>query len=84
MEKGAAAHSVYDLPDQNPFHAAWRVGESREGKLYNIEIRQRGELELSRGIRYNGTMIDVEFLAKGSEYKAMPDRVHFYIREKDI
>ena len=35
-------------------------------------------------IRYIGSLIDAEFLEKGAKYKELPDRIHFYISEKDI
>ena len=43
----------------------------------------------TRSIRRKGSgttesLIDAEFLAKGVKYEALPDRIHFYISEKDI
>ena len=35
-------------------------------------------------IRYIGLLIDAEFLEKGAKYEELPDRIHFYISEKDI
>ena len=35
-------------------------------------------------IRYIGSLIDAEFLEKGAKYEELPDRIHFYISEKDI
>ena len=60
------------------------LAEAKEGKLYHIEIQRKDEIDPPKRIRYNGSLIDAEFLAKGVKYEALPDRIHFYISEKDI
>ena len=60
------------------------LAETGRGKLYHIEIQRKDEIDPPKRIRYNGSLIDAEFLAKGVKYEALPDRIHFYISEKDI
>ena len=60
------------------------LAETGNGKLYHIEIQRKDEIDPPKRIRYNGSLIDAEFLAKGMDYKDLPDRIHFYISENDI
>ena len=60
------------------------LAETGKGKLYHIEIQRKDEADPPKRIRYNGSLIDAEFLSKGVKYEALPDRIHFYISEKDI
>ena len=50
------------------------LAETGKGKLYHIEIQRKDEADPPKRIRYNGSLIDAEFLL----------RIHFYISEKDI
>ena len=60
------------------------LAETEKGKLYHIEIQRKDEIDPTKRIRYNGSLMDAEFLAKGMDYKNLPDRIHFYISENDI
>ena len=60
------------------------LAETEKGKLYHIEIQRKDEIDPTKRIRYNGSLMDAEFLAKGIDYKDLPDRIHFYISENDI
>ena len=60
------------------------LAETEKGKLYHIEIQRKDEIDPPKRIRYIGSLIDAEFLEKGAKYKELPDRIHFYISEKDI
>ena len=60
------------------------LAETGNGKLYHIEIQRKDEIDPPKRIRYNGSLMDAEFLAKGTKYEDMPERIHFYISEKDI
>ena len=60
------------------------LAETGNGKLYHIEIQRKDEINPPKRIRYNGSLMDAEFLAKGMDYKDLPDRIHFYISENDI
>ena len=60
------------------------LAETGNGKLYHIEIQRKDEIDPPKRIRYNGSLMDAEFLAKGMDYKDLPDRIHFYISENDI
>lgn len=60
------------------------LAETGKGKLYHIEIQRKDEADPPKRIKYNGSLIDAEFLSKGVKYEALPDRIHFYISEKDI
>ena len=60
------------------------LAETGNGKLYHIEIQRKDEIDPTKRIRYNGSLMDAEFLAKGMDYKNLPDRIHFYISENDI
>ena len=60
------------------------LAETGKGKLYHIEIQRKDETDPPKRIRYNGSLIDAEFLSKGVKYEALPDRIHFYISENDI
>ena len=53
------------------------LAETEKGKLYHIEIQRKDEIDPPKRIRYNGSLIDAEFLAKGVKYEALPDRIHF-------
>lgn len=55
---------------------------SREERIQ--EIQRKDEIDPTKRIRYNGSLMDAEFLAKGMDYKDLPDRIHFYISENDI
>ena len=60
------------------------LAETEKGKLYHIEIQRKDEADPLKRIRYNGSLMDAEFLAKGTKYEDLPERIHFYISEKDI
>ena len=60
------------------------LAETEKGKLYHIEIQRKDEIDPPKRIRYIGSLIDAEFLEKGAKYEELPDRIHFYISEKDI
>ena len=60
------------------------LAETGNGKLYHIEIQRKDEIDPPKRIRYNGSLMDAEFLAKGMNYEDLPDRIHFYISENDI
>lgn len=60
------------------------LAEDSEGKLYQIEIQRQDTVDHPRRVRYYGALADSEFLAKGREYYELPDRLQFYISEKDI
>ena len=60
------------------------LAETGNGKLYHIEIQRKDEIDPPKRIRYNGLLMDAEFLAKGMNYEDLPDRIHFYISENDI
>ena len=60
------------------------LAETGRGKLYHIEIQRKDEIDPPKRIRYNGSLIDAEFLAKGMKYESLLDRIHFYISERDI
>ena len=60
------------------------LAETGNGKLYHIEIQRKDEIDPPKRIRYNGSLMDAEFLAKGMDYKDLPDRIHFYISKNDI
>ena len=59
------------------------LAETEKGKLYHIEIQRKDEADPLKRIRYNGSLMDAEFLAKGTKYEDLPERIHFYISEKD-
>ena len=60
------------------------LAETGNGKLYHIEIQRKDEIDPPKRIRYNGSLMDAEFLAKGMNYEDLSDRIHFYISENDI
>ena len=50
------------------------LAETGKGKLYHIEIQRKDEIDPPKRIRYNGSLIDAEFLAKGVKYGMRPCR----------
>lgn len=60
------------------------LAEESGGKLYQIEIQRQDTVDHPRRVRYYGALADGEFLAKGKEYYELPDRLQFYISERDI
>lgn len=60
------------------------LAEDSKGKLYLIEIQRKDDIDHPRRVRYYGSLADAEFLAKGVKYEELPERIHFYISEKDI
>ena len=58
--------------------------EPGKGRLYLIEIQRKDDIDHPRRLRYYGALTDGEFLAKGKRYDELPERIHFYISEKDI
>ena len=60
------------------------LAEDGEGVLYNIEVQRSSTLNHARRTRFYGSMIDSDFLQKGTDYDEMPEVRVIYISEKDI
>ena len=60
------------------------LAEDSSGKLYNIEIQRSDTIDHARRTRFNGAMVDSEYLMKGKPYSELPDLCIIYISEKDI
>lgn len=54
------------------------------GKLYNIEIQRSDTKDLERRARYNGSLMDCEFMEKGEKLKNLPERYVIFVTEIDI
>lgn len=54
------------------------------GKSYNIEVQRADKGALPQRARYHASAIDVTELAKGSEYKDLPDTYVIFITENDV
>ena len=55
-----------------------------EGRLYNVEIQRSDTKDLTRRARYNGSLMDCEFMKKGEKLKNLPERYVIFVTETDI
>ena len=60
------------------------LSEDGEGVLYNIEVQRSSTLNHARRTRFYGSMIDSDFLQKGTDYDEMPEVRIIYISNTDI
>lgn len=60
------------------------LAQDSSGKLYNIEIQQADNIDHPHRVRYYTSLLDSEFLAKGSEYDLLPEVYVIYISKTDI
>ena len=60
------------------------LAEDKAGRLYNLEIQRSDTVDHARRTRFYGSMIDSEYLKKGSTYAQMPEVYIIYISETDL
>lgn len=60
------------------------LAEDGENQLYNLEIQRAETVDHARRTRFYGAMIDSEYLAKGKNYKELPEVHMIYISETDL
>ena len=83
-EGEGGADTVYHFPDQNPFRAARRAGGDRERKAvsHRDPAERRDRSAEKDTVQWIADRCGVS--VKRGKYEALPDRIHFYISEKDI
>jgi len=55
-----------------------------DGKLYNVEVQRSDTKDLERRARYNGSLMDCEFMKRGEKLKNLPERYVIFVTETDI
>ena len=55
-----------------------------EGKLYALEVQRKDTVDHARRTRFQGAMVDSEYLSKGRDYRELPEVEVVYISEKDL
>lgn len=60
------------------------LAKDEKGKLYNIEIQRDDRGATARRARYNGAIIDANFLPKGEDFEALLETYVIFITENDV
>ena len=60
------------------------LAKDEEGKLYNIEVQRDDRGATARRARYNGAIIDSNFLPKGENYEKLLETYVIFITENDV
>ena len=60
------------------------LAKDEEGKLYNIEVQRDDRGATARRARYNGAIIDSNFLPKGEDFGKLLEAYVIFITENDV
>ena len=72
-------YDILSLSNKSVSLDAYAVDET--GKLYDIEIQKDDRGATGKRARYNGSLMDLDFLKKGKDYKELPTRYVVMISE---
>ena len=72
-------YDILSLSNKSVTLDAFAVDET--GKLYDIEIQKDDRGATGKRARYNGSLMDLDFLKKGKDYKDLPTRYVVMISE---
>ena len=72
-------YDILSLSNKSVSLDAYAVDET--GKLYDIEIQKDDRGATGKKARYNGSLMDLDFLKKGKDYKELPTRYVVMISE---
>ena len=72
-------YDILSLSNKSVSLDAYAVDET--GKLYDIEIQKDDRGATGKRARYNGSLMDLDFLKKGKDYKDLPTRYVVMISE---
>src|SRR5699024_12509469 len=60
------------------------LAEDSRGRIYNLEIQRKKDIDHARRTRLYGAMVDSEHLEKGKDYDQMPEVYVIYISETNL
>ena len=60
------------------------LAEDSKGRIYNLEIQRKKDIDHARRTRLYGAMVDSEHLEKGKDYDQMPEVYVIYISETNL
>ena len=71
-------------PGWSPKIRFWILAEDSRGRIYNLEIQRKKDIDHARRTRLYGAMVDSEHLEKGKDYDQMPEVYVIYISETNL